>query len=94
MIQPVGTRVVLRLPEAKTQTEGGIVLPEQSRKQKEGGLRFATVEAVGPECPGEVRPGDRVLFAAWGVVTKHPEDSDLLVVAFEDVYAVVESAES
>ena len=67
--QPFGTRIVIELVEAKTETEGGILLPDSAVKKPTEG----TVVAVGPGKvlqSGDVYPcqsqvGDKVLFSKY-----------------------------
>lgn len=58
--EPLGARVVLRVAEAKTETETGLVLaPDAVEVPQE-----ATVLAVGPACQ-KVIVGDRVLYPKY-----------------------------
>lgn len=66
-IRPLSNRVLVRVDEQKTETEGGIALPDTAQEKPETG----TVVAIGPgfihpktgvRSPMSVSVGERVMF--------------------------------
>lgn len=71
-LKPLHDRIVVRLIEAETVTDAGIVIPDASKEKPTQG----EVIAVGPGkyengvfVPTTVKPGDRVLFGKEAVQT-------------------------
>ncbi len=63
--KPVGTKILVRLPQKKKQTEGGIFLPEQSVSLAHSG----EVMAVGPKViDGDTYIGCEVLWSPYATV--------------------------
>ena len=89
---PTLDRVVIRRDTEEAQTSGGIILPEDAKKES----NFGEVIAVGPGAflpDGQHRPirlslGQRVLFTDYH--TTKAGGKDIVIVDEEDVLAVVE----
>lgn len=60
-IKPRGKRIVVKRDEAESVSAGGIVIPEAAKETKESGV----IQLVGPECPDDIKVGDRVLFGKY-----------------------------
>ncbi len=91
-IKPLGNRIVVERKETLA-TKGGILLPESAKEKP----RQGTVVAVGPgkvdekgkTHPLDLKVGDTVLFSSYGG-TEYKEDlTDYLILAEEDVLAIV-----
>lgn len=91
-LQPMNDTILVERDQPKEESEGGIMLPESSKKQE----RTATVVAVGPgrylksgkraALPFSV--GDKVLLAPLGSEIHH-EGKDYVLVREKDVLAIV-----
>jgi len=92
MLQPINDNIIVIRDDPTEESEGGIVLPENSKKQE----RTAKVVAVGPgrhlesggraEMPFSV--GDKVLLAPMGAEINF-EGQDYVIVREKDILAVV-----
>lgn len=97
-LKPLGDRIVARRDESETRTAGGIIIPENAKKESCAG----TVLAVGPGkmtesgqlLPMSVKPGDRVLFAKYGPTEVTQNNQTFVILHESEVLAVEESAES
>jgi chaperonin GroES len=84
--KPLGNRVLAKIPEEKTQTEGGIFLPENSAKEKP---TQAEVMAVGSGVE-DIKVGDTVVYAKFAGTNLTLDDVDYLVLDVEnDVLGVI-----
>ncbi len=85
---PIGERVVLQVIEIPETTQGGLILPEQSRETWT--TPIAQVIAVGPNVK-QLKEGDKVLVYAETIARKVRYDNDSLLVVFEgDVVGVID----
>ena len=86
-IQPLGSRVLLKLAESEEKkTPGGIVLPDGAKSEQ--ALR-GTVLAVGRDEKIEVKKGDVVLVSRYGGTELEQDREKLLIVKTSDILAVV-----
>ncbi len=93
-IVPVGDNIVVEAIEETMTSESGIIIPDSASKEKP--MR-GTVLAVGPgkmndkgeRTPMEVKEGDVVLFSKYGPTEVKIDGKDLLVLANNDIYAIV-----
>ena len=96
MIQPLGSRVLVRPLTAEEQTSGGIVLPDSAKKRPQE----AEVLAVGPGrvldsgevAPMTVKKGDVVIYPEYGGTEVRISGEDLLIVDEDSILAVNEDA--
>lgn len=74
VLRPCGWRVLVRMPEKKTKTEGGIFVPDNTADREQLAAMVAEVVALGPLCySGEkfaasrpwCRVGDWVIFRSY-----------------------------
>lgn len=104
-IKPLGDRVLVKKFAPAAQTEGGILLPEQSQESQTKG----EIVAVGPgkkllkqdplkapsdawpRIPLDVKPGDHVLFSPYGLESIKQGNDELLLLREEDILAILES---
>jgi co-chaperonin GroES (HSP10) len=96
MFQPLHALLTVVLDKKKTQTDGGVILPDTA----EASTRMATVQAVGSEIetdhPGLIVPGDRVLVGiqkgrdgrAMNLGTVEVEGKEVVLVNFTDIWGV------
>jgi chaperonin GroES len=95
-IKPLGARIVIRRNEALA-TKGGILLPESSKEKP----RQGTVMAVGPGKMDDhgklqalpLKAGDQILFSSYAGSEYRKDEIDYLILAEEDVLAIVQEKE-
>ena len=93
-VKPLGDKILVKRLEAEEKTKGGIILPDSAKeKPKEG-----KVVEVGPgkvmedgtRCKMQLQKDDRVLFTSYAGTEIKIDGEEYLVMAEEDVLAVVE----
>ena len=88
-LKPLGERLVLKKTDDKKEemTKSGIVLPSSAQEAPV----YAEVVAVGSGVEGDtVKVGDKVIYSKYAGTDVKLEDTEYIVVKFEDVLAVVE----
>jgi chaperonin GroES len=93
-LKPLGDKLVIERVEQEQRTQSGIVLPETAKEKPQEGK----VLAVGPgkrlesgeHQPMQVSEGDRVLFARYAGTEFKLGDRDVLILAENDVLAIIE----
>lgn len=93
-IRPLGGHIVVEAKIKESKTASGIFLPDNEEKQPEQGK----VMAVGPgkflengtRQVMEVKVGDTIVFKKYGPDEVEVEGRKFLVVAAEDIIAVIE----
>lgn len=91
LIEPLGSKVVVKVSEAAGVSAGGIILPDSVQKKATEG----TVYAVGPGAPlddGTIRPmtvkeGDVVLFGKYGGTEITVGGQDFMIMDEDQIYA-------
>jgi len=91
-IQPLGSRVLVRIEAEESVTRSGLFVPDTAKEKPQRGI----VEAVGDDTEAiKVQPGDRVLFAKYTGTEIKVDSSDYLIIESADLLAVVrESAQA
>ena len=84
-VQPLGSRVLLRVLDEDSVTTSGLVIPDTA---KEKGLR-AEVVAVGDDDTIPVTAGDRVLFSRYGGTELRLDGADYLLADATEPLAVI-----
>ena len=88
-IQPLGSRVLVRVLEEESVTTSGIVLPDTAREKPQRG----EVVAIGDdEETIKVAPGDVVLYPKYTGTEVEIERDDHLILEATDLLAVVRTA--
>jgi chaperonin GroES len=90
----LGDRVIVKVPEAKEQTKGGIYIPESV--QKDGATQEGTVISVGKGKfldNGTIRPmlvkeGDKVIFGKYSGSKIKIDDEEVVCMREDDIMAV------
>jgi len=93
-IRPLGGHIIVEAKVKESKTASGIFLPENEEKQPEQGR----VIAVGPgrflengtRQVMEVKVGDTIVFKKYGPDEVEVEGKKFLVVAADDIMAVIE----
>lgn len=94
-LRPIGGHIIVEPKEKEMKTASGIYLPETGEQERQ---EQGKVIAVGPgkfldngtRQVMEVRVGDTVIFKSYGPSEVKIESKNFLVVAAEDVVAIVE----
>ncbi len=81
-----GTNILLERKKAETQTEGGILLPEQAQESPLQG----TVKKIGPDVV-IVQEGDEILFDRFAGVPIMLENTPYLILCEADILLIFES---
>lgn len=94
MLKPLGNRVVIDLTQKEETTKSGIVLTDSAKEKPQEGtvveVGSGRVLDNGTRIEVEVKPGDRVVYSKFaGTEIKH-EDKDYLVLADNEILAIVE----
>ena len=93
-VKPLGDKILVKRLEAQEITKGGIVLPDSAKeKPKEG-----KVVEVGPgkvtddgsRGQMQLKKGDRILFSSYAGTEIKVDGEEYLIMAEDDVLAVVE----
>ena len=88
-IRPLFERVIIELEPEKTQSAGGILLPEQAREMPTRGI----VRAIGPnaiEGDNNFAVGDTVLIMKYAGLKTYINDKEYHIVMKNDILGVVE----
>jgi chaperonin GroES len=98
---PLGHRVLIKPDDVEAKSKGGIILPEELKKQEQGAQVVGTVLDIGDTCwldtpSGEpwCSVGDRVVFAKYsGMKIWNPVEGkyrdDILIVNDLDITALI-----
>ncbi len=87
-VQPLGSRVLIRLVEEESVTPSGILLPDTAKEKPQRG----EVVAVGDDEEITVVPGDLVYFARYTGTEVRLGAVDHLILDFNDLLAVLRTA--
>ena len=88
-VEPVGPRILIRKDESRTQTRGGIVLPDKAEIPTITGRVVAVSAQVERDDDFPIRKYDKVLFhPKHAIPVDFEPDNVLFVVPIEDVVAV------
>ena len=92
MLKPIGDRVVIKKAEAEKTTASGIVLPESAQEKPQ----YAEVMAISSDIEnddkkkGSLSVGDKVIYSQYAGTDVKLDDSEYIVVKYNDILAVVE----
>ncbi len=93
-IRPLQDRVVVRRNEEETTTAGGIVLPGSAAEKPAQGEVLAVGQGRrlddGSLQPMDVKVGDTVVFGKYSSNTIKVGDEELLILAENEIYGVIE----
>jgi len=85
VIEPLGSRVLVKPLEGENQTHSGLYLPETAKEKPQTGL----VTAVGEDEDITLKEGDKVLFAKYSGTEFKFDGEDYLLIDFGDILARV-----
>ena len=87
-IKPIADRVLIKVSDAETTTQSGIIIPDNAQEKPQKG----TVIAVGKgtkEQPITVKVGDTVLYGKYaGTELKH-EGEEFIFMRESDIFAII-----
>jgi chaperonin GroES len=87
-IKPLADRVLIKVSEAETTTQSGIIIPDNAQEKPQKG----TVMAVGngtKDQPITVKVGDTVLYGKYaGKDLKH-EGEEFIIMKASDIFAII-----
>lgn len=92
MLKPIGDRVVIKKAEAEKTTASGIVLPESAQEKPQ----YAEVVAISSDIEndekkkGSLSVGNKVIYSQYAGTDVKLDDSEYIVVKYNDILAVVE----
>ena len=93
-IKPINDKVLVKRLEAEEKTAGGIVLPDNAKKQPTEGRVIAVGTGKllkdGSRAAFQVKEGDRVIFSSYGGTDVKVSGEEYLLLGEDDIYAIVE----
>ena len=92
MLKPIGDRVVIKKAEAEKTTASGIVLPESAQEKPQYAEVVATSSDIenDDKKKGSLSVGDKVIYSQYAGTDVKLDDSEYIVVKYNDILAVVE----
>jgi chaperonin GroES len=97
-VVPLGDKVVVKRLESEEVTAGGIVLPDTAREKPQQGRVLSVGDgrllADGTRAEHQVAEGDRVIFNRYAGTDIEVDGEDLLIMAEDDILAVVAASNS
>ena len=88
-LEPLLDRVVVRPNPAKTETSGGLLIPEQLQEQPQRGTVLAVGEGKEDE-PMKVKPQDLVLYSKNAGAKVTVDGEDVLILRQCDIFSILE----
>ena len=92
-IKPLAGYAVIEPLDAEVKTAGGILLPDNVQEKPTQGKVISVGKSIfehGKEITAEFKPGDVVLYKKWGGDDIKMDGTELKLVKFEDVLAIVD----
>ena len=88
-IIPLANRIAVKIKKASEVSEGGIIIPENSREKTQQGIVIAVGEGT-KDNPITVTPGQKVMYDKYAGVPVSLDSEDHLILKMSDVIAVIE----
>jgi chaperonin GroES len=91
-IHPVSGYLLVKPKKKEKTTASGIVLPETHEEKPQQGEVLSIGGPIfddGREISAPCQVGDVIIYREWGGKEYKEEDTDLLILKFEDVMAIV-----
>ncbi len=94
-IKPLHDKILVRRDEADSQTDSGILLPENSKDKPKTGIIEAVGDGAlntetGQRIPLTVKKGDRVIFTSYAGTEIKLNEESVLIMSEDDILAVVD----
>jgi len=97
--EPVGYRILIAIPEKEQATEGGILLPEETRKREEAASVVGMVLKLGPDAYGDserfpkgpwCKEGDFIVMRSYSGTRLEVHGQEFRIINDDSIEAVVE----
>lgn len=95
-IEPVDVKCLVLPDLPKTETKGGIIIPETTKEKEKYAAVKATLIAVGPSAfmdwavDGKPKAGDRIMMAQYaGANVKGVDEKDYRIINDEDIVSIL-----
>jgi chaperonin GroES len=93
-IRPLQDRILVKRVEEKSETEGGIIIPDAAKEKPQEGVVVAVgngrhLESGFVTTP-DVNVGERVLFSKYGGTEVNIGEEEHLIIYGDDILGVVE----
>jgi chaperonin GroES len=91
-IHPVSGYLLVKPQKKEKTTASGIVLPESHEEKPQQGIVLSIGSPTiidGREIQAPCQVGDTVIYREWGGKEYKEEETDLLILKFEDVMAII-----
>jgi len=85
IIQPLGSRVLVRPIEGENITSSGIYIPETAKEKPQTG----EIIAIGDDEEIKVKPGQKVMFPKYTGTEIKIDGVDHIIMEFDDLLAIV-----
>ncbi|MCK4887766.1 MAG: co-chaperone GroES [Planctomycetes bacterium] len=93
-IRPLADKVLVKRLEAKTITDGGIVLPDSAKEKPQQGKIISVGNGKilddGSVRKMQVKKGDLVLFTSYAGTDVEIDSAEYLIMSESDIMAVIE----
>lgn len=86
-LEPLGTRVVVKVEEPTSKTASGIIIPEASKEKPTVGVIVAVNETTIQDF--KVNIGTKLLFGKFTGTEVEIEREKLLIIEMDEVFAIV-----
>lgn len=91
--EPLWDRVLVRRVEAEAETVGGLIVPEVAKEKPLEGIVLAAgpgrVTDTGHLIPGNLKPGDRVLFGKYVGTEVRIKGEEFLILREDEIFGRV-----
>ncbi|WP_200762499.1 co-chaperone GroES [Nitrosophilus alvini] len=85
--QPLGNRVLVERVDEPAQTPSGIIIPDNAKEKPLEGNVIAISKEVEEE--GEIKTGDRVVFAKYSGTEINLEGKEYLILSTDDILGIL-----
>ena len=93
-IKPLGDKILVKRLEAETKTTSGIFLPESAKEKPQQAKVIAVGEGKvldnGERAKPTLKKGDTIILSKWGGTELKLDGEEYIVMAEDEVLAVVE----
>lgn len=94
-LKPVGDRILAKRLEAKTKTDGGILLPEELKEKPNEAFVVAIGDGyltdIGTVVPLEVKVGDKILFSKNSGTTITIDNEEYMIFEERELLGIIKS---
>ena len=91
-IKPLGDRVLVKATEAKTQTAGGLFIPDTAKEKPQEGVVMAVGQGRyenGVKIDMVVKEGDKVLYGKYAGSEVTIDGEELMIMRESDIFGVI-----